>query len=69
MITHVGDAEGVDPNQWGVLPQEKKKSKPGKGPLIQMEDEDVREIQEHQLKTVQEEGQRESSDEGDDDDY
>ena len=38
-----------------------------KSNLIQLEDEDVREIQEYQLEKIAEEGQRESSDDGDQD--
>ena len=62
--------DGIDVNKWGELPQrEQSKKIKTSGPIIKMEDEDIQEIQEHQLKMVQEEGQRESSDEGDDDEF
>ena len=48
--------------------QKKAFQKPRGGPLIQLEESDQAEIEQHALKTVQEEGQRESSDEGDGDD-
>ena len=40
-----------------------------KGPLIKLEEEDKQEMQMHQLKTIAEEGQRESSEEGDEDEF
>lgn len=56
VITHVGDAKGIKPEDWGVMANEttknKRKGKGSKGPLIQMEDEDMREVEEHQLKVV-----------------